>query len=61
MSIFDDLKGKADGLIAGREDSIKGGIGKAGDVVDDKTGDKYRDQIDKAQKAATDYVDGAAQ
>ncbi|MDD0857626.1 antitoxin [Arthrobacter alpinus] len=34
MSIFDDIKGKAEGLINGNEDAIKGGIEKAGDFVD---------------------------
>lgn len=59
MSIFDDIKGKAEGLISGKEDAIKGGIEKAGDFVDSKTGDKFKDQVDGVQKAATDFVDGA--
>ena len=59
MSIFDDIKGKAEGLISGHEDAIKDGVEKAGDFVDSKTGDKFKDQIDGAQKAASDYVDGA--
>ncbi len=59
MSIFDDLKGKAAGLIDGREDAIKNGIDKVGDVIDSKTGDKFTDHVDKVQRAATDFVDGA--
>ncbi|MEV8144997.1 antitoxin [Specibacter sp. NPDC078709] len=59
MSIFDDIKGKAEGLINGNEDAIKGGIEKAGDFVDGKTGDKFKDQVDGVQKAASDFVDGA--
>ncbi len=58
MSIFDDLKGKAEGLIKGNEDAIKDGIEKAGDVVDSKTGDKFKDQVDQVQQAASDFVDG---
>ncbi|ALE05589.1 hypothetical protein AL755_08995 [Arthrobacter sp. ERGS1:01] len=59
MSIFDDIKGKAEGLISGKEDAIKDGIEKAGDFVDGKTGDKFKDQVDGVQKAASDFVDGA--
>ncbi|AIX99874.1 hypothetical protein ART_0276 [Arthrobacter sp. PAMC 25486] len=59
MSIFDDIKGKAEGLINGKEDAIKGGIEKVGDVIDSKTGDKFKGQVDQAQKAASDFVDGA--
>ncbi|MHA7305879.1 antitoxin [Arthrobacter sp. TMN-49] len=60
MSIFDDIKGKAEGFISGKEDAIKGGIDKVGDFVDEKTGDKFKDQIDSAQQAASSFVDGAA-
>lgn len=60
MSIFDDIKGKAEGLINGHEDQIKDGVEKAGDFVDSKTGDKFKDQIDSVQKAAGDYVDGSS-
>lgn len=60
MSIFDDIKGKAEGLISGNEQAIKDGIEKVGDVVDDKTGDKFKGQVDAAQKAASDFVDGTA-
>lgn len=60
MSIFDDIKGKAESLIGGNEEAIKDGIEKAGDFVDSKTDDKFKDQVDAVQKAASDYVDGAA-
>jgi len=60
LSIFDDIKGKAAELIDGKEDAIKNGIEKAGDFVDSKTGDKFKDQIDSAQQAASGFVDGAA-
>ncbi|WP_104111630.1 antitoxin [Arthrobacter sp. N199823] len=59
MSIFDDIKGKAEGLINGNEDAIKGGIEKAGDFVDGKTGDKFKDQVDGVQQAASNFIDGA--
>lgn len=60
MSIFDDIKGKAEGLISGNEVKIKDGIEKAGDMVDSRTGDKFKDKVDAVQQAATHYVDGAA-
>ena len=59
MSIFDDIKGKAAELIDGKEDQIKDGIEKAGDFVDSKTGDKFKDQVDSVQQAASGFVDGA--
>jgi hypothetical protein len=59
VSIFDDIKGKAAELIDGKEDQINNGIEKAGDFVDSKTGDKFKDQVDSAQQAASSFVDGA--
>ncbi|PYI67609.1 hypothetical protein CVV68_09180 [Arthrobacter livingstonensis] len=61
MSIFDDIKGKAEGLIGGHQDQIKDGIEKAGDFVDDKTGGKFKDKVDGVQQSASDYVDGHGQ
>ncbi|AJT40804.1 hypothetical protein UM93_03440 [Psychromicrobium lacuslunae] len=59
VSIFDDIKGKAEDLIGDNADKLKDGIEKVGDFIDDKTGDKFKDQIDGAQKAASDFVDNA--
>ncbi|WP_394940962.1 antitoxin [Psychromicrobium sp. YIM B11713] len=59
MSIFDDIKGKAEDLIGDNADKLKEGIEKVGDFIDDKTGDKFKDQIDGVQKAAGDFVDNA--
>ncbi|ALV45403.1 MT0933-like antitoxin protein [Arthrobacter alpinus] len=58
MSIFDDIKGKAEGLIGSHGDQIKDGIEKAGDFVDEKTGGKFADKVDGVQNAASDFVDG---
>ncbi|MFQ4149360.1 antitoxin [Arthrobacter sp. LAPM80] len=60
MSIFDDIRGKAEGLIGGHEAAINDGIEKAGDLVDSRTGEKFKDQVDSVQKAASGFVDGAA-
>ncbi|UIK89736.1 antitoxin [Arthrobacter polaris] len=60
MSIFDDIKGKAEGLVNDHGDAIKGGVENVGDWVDEKTGDKYKDHVDSVQQAATKFVNGAA-
>ncbi len=52
LSIFDDIKGKAAGLVNGNEEALRDGIEKAGDFIDSKTGDKFKDQIDGVQNAA---------
>ena len=61
MSIFDDIKGKAEELLGSHGDQVKDGIEKAGDLVDEKTGGKFADQVDGVQKAASDFVDGQQQ
>lgn len=71
MSIFDELKGKAaelkdkaSGIIHDNSEKISGAIDHAGDFVDDKTGGKFADKIDKAQdgaKGLLDKVDGEDQ
>ncbi|MET1063574.1 MAG: antitoxin [Arthrobacter sp.] len=57
MGLLDDLKGKAQQLIGGNEQTIKGGIEKAGDFADSKTGGKHADKIDAVQRGASDFVD----
>ncbi|WP_309108401.1 antitoxin [Arthrobacter sp.] len=59
MGLLDDLKGKAQQLIGGKEEAIKDGIGKAGDFIDTKTGGKYADKIDSVQQGAAGLVDKA--
>ncbi len=59
MGILDDLKGKAQRVIDGNEETIKNGIQKAGDFVDSKTGGKYADRVDSVQRGASDFVDKA--
>ncbi len=45
MGIFDDLKDAADK----HEDQVEQGIDKVGDLIDEKTGGKFADQVDQAQ------------
>ncbi len=52
-----DFTDKAKDLAADHKDKVKEGIDKAGDTVDEKTGNKYSEQIDKGEETATDYVE----
>ncbi|AXK85645.1 antitoxin [Nocardia farcinica] len=53
MSIIDKLKE----LVGKNPDRVKGGIDKAGDMFDQRTGGKYADHVDKGQQKAKDYLD----
>nr|WP_244907144.1 antitoxin [Arthrobacter woluwensis] len=57
VSVFDDLKGKAQDLVQGNEQAIKDGIEKVGDFIDDKTGGKFAGQVDAVQDGASNFVD----
>ncbi|MDQ0708835.1 hypothetical protein QFZ52_001487 [Arthrobacter woluwensis] len=57
MSVFDDLKGKAQDLVQGNEQAIKDGIEKVGDFIDDKTGGKFAGQVDAVQDGASNFVE----
>ena len=64
MSIFDELKGKAEelkdkatGLIQDNTEKISGAIDQAGDFIDEKTGGKFAEHIDKVQDGAKGLVD----
>jgi len=48
MGFLDD----AEKLVGEHDQQVDAAIEKAGDLVDDKTGGKYADQIDKAQDFA---------
>ena len=52
MGIFDKVKD-----LAGKHaEKVEGAIDKVAEVVDDKTGGKYADQIDKGAEAAKGLV-----
>jgi len=57
VSVFDDLKGKAQDLAQGNEQAIKDGIEKVGDFIDEKTGGKFAGQVDAVQDGASNFVD----
>jgi hypothetical protein len=52
MGIFD----KAKDALSGQEDKVDAGVEKAGDMFDEKTGDKYTEQVDQGQEMAQDKV-----
>jgi hypothetical protein len=52
MGIFDKAK---DALVE-HKDKVEQGITKAADLVDEKTGNKYAGQIDKAEELAKDRL-----
>jgi acyl-CoA reductase-like NAD-dependent aldehyde dehydrogenase len=45
-------------LVGQNASKVETAIDKAGDLVDKKTGDKYKGMVDKAQDAAKKAVDG---
>jgi hypothetical protein len=54
MGIFD----KAKDAMSGQQDNVDAGVEKAGDMVDEKTGDKYTEQVDQGQEMAKDRLSG---
>ena len=52
MSIVDKVKE----MLGSHADKAKQGVDKAGDMIDDKTGGKYADKVDKGQDAAHDAL-----
>jgi len=54
MGLFDKVKN----LAGQHADKVEGALDKVAEVVDEKTGGKYADQIDKGVEAAKGFVDG---
>lgn len=52
MGLFDKIKG----LAGQHADKVEGAIDKAADVVDEKTGGKYSEHIDKGAETAKGFV-----
>ncbi|MEZ0091667.1 antitoxin [Streptacidiphilus sp. EB129] len=48
MSVIDKVKG----MLKGHESQAQQSVGKAGDMIDEKTGGKYADKVDMAEKQA---------
>ena len=58
MGIFDKFKKKAADMAEGHTDKIEGGIEKAADFADDKTGGKYTDKIEGGSEKAKELLEG---
>jgi len=54
MGFLDKVKG----LAGQHADKVEGAIDKVAGVVDEKTGGKYADQIDRGAETAKGFVDG---
>lgn len=52
-----DWLAKGKKAAAENKDAVKDGIDKAGDVIDDKSGGKHAEHVDKGQNAAKDFVE----
>ena len=52
MGAFDKFKDKAKDLVENQGDKIADGVDKATDFIDDKTGGKYTDKLDKVDEMA---------
>ena len=52
MGLFD----KAKKLVEGNKDKVADGVDKATDVVDDKTGGKHTEHLDKVDDAAAKFA-----
>lgn len=57
MGLLDDAKDKIGGLLKGKEDTVKDGIDKAADVIEDKVGEKHADKVEDVAEKAKDVVD----
>jgi hypothetical protein len=60
MGMFDEIKNKAEKAMRDHPEQLEKysdqALERAGDAVDKATGDKYADQIDKAQRAGDDHI-----
>jgi hypothetical protein len=58
MGILDDAKNTLTELVDGHGQQVGEGIDKAGDLVDEKTGGQFSDQVDSGQDLAKNALDG---
>ena len=56
MGMFDEMKDKAEDLAKDHPDQVNEGLDKAGDFANEKTGDKYEDQIEKGEDFARERL-----
>ena len=60
-AIFKKMMDDAEDLVEEHDDSIKGGIDKAAEFADDKTGGKYSEHIETGKDKAHEVIDDLAE
>lgn len=58
MSMFDNIKDKAKGLVEGHGDQVDQGVDRAGDIADERTGGAHGEQIEQGEQKLRDGLDG---
>ena len=58
MGMFDNMKDKATEAVDEHGDKVDGGLDKAGEFADEKTGGEHGDKIDQGTDMAKDRLDG---
>ena len=58
MGAFDDIVGKAEELAGEHKDQVAGAVDKVTDVIDDKTGHKFSDQLNSVDSAVESALGG---
>ena len=53
MGLLDKIKS----MLGGNADKVKGGLEKAGDMVDEKTDGKFADKIDMAEEKIAEVLE----
>ncbi|MFT4989042.1 MAG: hypothetical protein ACI9BK_001816 [Acidimicrobiales bacterium] len=56
MGLLDKIKG----MLGGNVDKVKDGIGKAGDMIDEKTGGEFTDKIEMAEEKIGEMIEDQA-
>ena len=56
MGLFDEIKDKAEELAKEHPDQVNEGLEKAGEFLNEKTGDKFGDQIEQGENFAREQL-----
>ncbi len=58
MGMFDEMKDKLTEAVDSHGEQVGEGIDKLGDMVDERTGGQYAEQVDMGQARAKEALDG---
>lgn len=61
MSMFDRARDAAKDYAAANPDKVEEAIGRVGEETDKRTGGKYTEQIDQAERKVADQMRGSEQ